>query len=135
MCGLTGQLSCDDCHNNSILKIDMLGIVLRLCSSHLFMCPTCLQLSLWKGNGCDLTTCTCAQISRSVIPKTCCSVCNSRYVVMGPLIYPDPIRARIVRVFLCGKHVLPKHVLNFVHDYVSFQAAIRASKRKKNIHV
>jgi hypothetical protein len=135
MCGLTGKLTCDECRTESILKIDMLGIVLRICNSSVFMCPICSQLSIWKGNGCDLTTCACKSVIRDPTHKTCCSVCNSRYVVMGPLLYPDMDRGRVARVFLCGKHVLPKHVMHFIHNYSSFQAAIRTNRRKKITHL
>jgi hypothetical protein len=132
MCGLTGTLICDECDGESILKIDMLGIILRLCNSSVFMCPTCCQLALWKGIGNDLTSCACQPIVSDPIGKTCCSVCNSRYVVTGPFLYPDTLRNRVVRVFLCGKHVLPKHIMNFIHEYSDFQNAIRTHKRKKD---
>jgi hypothetical protein len=133
MCGLTGRLVCDECHTESILKIDMLGIILRLCNSSLFMCPTCTQLCIWKGTGYDLTTCTCQPLAATVDRKSCCSVCSSRYVVMGPLLYPDMEAHRIARVFLCGKHVLPKHVMSFIHNYHDLQQAIRAANRKKTL--
>jgi hypothetical protein len=134
MCGLTGKLICDECHTESILKIDMLGIILRLCNSAVYMCPVCTELSIWQGKGHDLTECACkSAIRQSAMNKTVCTVCNSRYIVTGPLLFPDIGRKRVARVFLCGKHVLPKHVMNFTHDYKSFQTAIRAAvKRKKN---
>ena len=136
MCGLTGKLSCDECHSESILQIDMLGVLLRICNSNLYICAACTRISIWQGNGCNLTACTCQSTTRqSVVNKTCCSVCNSRYIVMPQLLYPDMARERIARVFLCGKHVLPGHVMNFIHDYSAFQLAIRTNKKKQKIRV
>lgn len=46
-------------------------------------------------------------------------------MVTGALIFPDFEGRRMARVFLCGKHVLPKHTMSFIHDYKSLQNAIR----------
>jgi hypothetical protein len=132
MCGLTGKLTCDECGTESILKIDMLGVMLRLCNINLFMCPTCCQMCIWKGTGYDLSICTCKPLLR-IEKKTSCSVCTSRYVVMGPLLYTDTERKRIAQVYLCGKHVIPKHILPFIHSYKAFQATIRRQSVKKKI--
>jgi hypothetical protein len=125
MCGLTSKLMCDECGTDSILRINMVGILLRLCSNSVYMCPTCCQIRIWTGNGADLTSCPCHRPTQKVDKRTCCSVCDSRYVVTGALIFPDFEGRRMARVFLCGKHVLPKHTMSFIHDYKSLQNAIR----------
>lgn len=131
MCGLSGKLMCDECTTDSILRIDMLGVVLSLCQSSIFMCPTCCKVRMWTGSGSDFSSCTCGSHSAAPDRKQCCSVCSSRYVVVGPLLYPDPERNRMTRVYLCGKHVLSKHVRSFIHCYRDFQTAIRNSKGKR----
>jgi hypothetical protein len=131
MCGLTGTLQCDDCCSDNILKINMIGVIVRLCNSSLYMCPQCCRTCMWKGNGTDLAKCGCVPQDTHTTRKTCCSVCSSRYVVAGPLFYPDMENSRINRVFLCGKHLLPKHTLSFIENYADLQAAIRRSRCKK----
>jgi hypothetical protein len=125
MCGLTSRLMCDECDAYSILKIDMVGVLLRLGNHSLYMCPICCQIRIWAGDGSDFTSCTCTRIVNKPDKRIGCSVCESRYVVMGPLIYPDFERQRLARVYLCGKHVVPKHTMSFIHDYQGLQRAIR----------
>jgi hypothetical protein len=116
---------CDECDADSILKIDMVGILLRLCNHSVYMCPICCHIRLWTGDGTDLTSCTCTCSAHKVEKRIGCSVCDSRYVVTGPLIYPDLEGKRLAKVFLCGKHAIPKHTMSFIHDYTGLQRAIR----------
>jgi hypothetical protein len=135
MCGLTGKLLCNDCETDSVLKINMLGIILRICNSSLYMCATCCNVHIWTGNGEDLTKCTYAHTQIDTNTKPLCSVCASRYVVMGPILYPDPQRKRIARVFMCGKHTIHKHIADFTHSYSGFQEAVRATQHKKTHNI
>lgn len=108
----------------------MVGIVLKLRDSRIFLCPICTRVRIWKGTGLDFTTCDCEVNARNTIPKACCSVCSSRYVVSGPLLLPDVKRSRISRVYLCGKHIVPKHVINCVNSYDELQTNIRQTRKK-----
>jgi hypothetical protein len=131
MCALSGKLICDECRVGNIMKISMVGIILRLCTSNIFLCPTCCQVCMWTGSGLDLSVCSCKNTIKSP-EKTCCSVCSSRYVVAGPMLYTDLERSRISKVFLCGKHLIPKHMLDLIDCYSQLQVAIRRKREKKH---
>jgi len=54
----TGEISCNKCYSSShIVKIDMLGRVLRINQDLIYICPFCADIHSWKGDGLDLLHC------------------------------------------------------------------------------
>lgn len=129
MCGLTGIISCDLCQSDSILQINMLGVVLRICDSSLYMCPTCCKITLWRGDGTDLHRCCCDGDQMVSKQRKSCSACNSKYVSNGPHLLPDVVNKRMARVSLCNKHTPAAHVMSFVNDFAGLQMAVSNIRR------
>jgi len=47
----------------TVVTVNMLGVVLRVCGSYFYMCPCCTGIRIWMGDGNDLNEneCTCWQ--------------------------------------------------------------------------
>lgn len=56
MCSVTGDLLCTTCPPGTVVSVNMLGVLLTVCSSSYYMCPCCTALCSWKGDGSDLCT-------------------------------------------------------------------------------
>lgn len=54
MCSITGEISCDSCPPGTVISINMLGIILKICSTSYYMCPCCTKIQVWRGDGMDL---------------------------------------------------------------------------------
>jgi hypothetical protein len=50
----TGDLSCDSCPKGSVVKVNMLGVILNICNTSYYMCPCCTKVQVWRGDGMDL---------------------------------------------------------------------------------
>lgn len=51
---VTGVLSCDSCPKGSVVKVNMLGVILNICNTSYYMCPCCTKVQVWRGDGMDL---------------------------------------------------------------------------------
>jgi hypothetical protein len=54
----TGEISCNKCFSSlHIVKIDLLGRVLRINQDLIYICPFCADIHSWNGDGLDLLHC------------------------------------------------------------------------------
>jgi hypothetical protein len=54
LCSETGEISCVSCPPGSVVCINMIGVLLKVCNTTYYMCPCCTRLKLWNGDGDDL---------------------------------------------------------------------------------
>lgn len=54
MCITTGSLQCDACPPGTVLSVNMLGCILKVCNTSYYICPCCTKLQVWRGDGTDL---------------------------------------------------------------------------------
>jgi hypothetical protein len=133
-CALSGNLMCELCKSTNILNIEILGVLLKVCNNHLFMCPICCKLRLWEGDGFDLSECRCVASSKPAKQICGCGVCGNKYIVGTPLLVTDVPGRRVVRVGLCIKHMPPLSIMNYVTDYSALQAAVRTKKGTRGLY-
>lgn len=48
-CSITGQLSCVSCPPGTVVSINMLGGILKVCNTSYYMCPCCTTVKIWQG--------------------------------------------------------------------------------------
>lgn len=53
-CSRTGQLDCVTCPRGSVLCVNMVGVMLTICSTRYYMCPCCTRVRTWTGQGVDM---------------------------------------------------------------------------------
>ena len=53
-CSETGSISCVCGAEGSILVVNMIGVLLKVCNTSYYMCPCCTNIRVWKGDGNDL---------------------------------------------------------------------------------
>lgn len=153
-CCATGTLSCVHCPSGSVIVINMLGVMLRVCNTSYYLCPCCTAMRIWNGDGNDLSPSACVggegkgycnckngveqkAPEESKMPTACnlprdhhCVVCNSKNVNHGPIWVPD-VQNRVVRVArMCNKHMLPNHVTKNVWGYKQLQQAVSEHSRR-----
>ena len=54
MCSVTRQLSCTTCPAGTVVRVKMLGVCLKICSTNYYMCPCCARICVWHADGYDL---------------------------------------------------------------------------------
>ena len=133
-CTQTDTLSCTSCPPGSILIVNMRGVLLRVCNTSYYLCPSCTTLKIWTGDGSDFhipsdgQACGCTpppltnkknsaakqNHSGTLNEFNTCSVCSSRHINGPPIIVPDVENRCIRSVCLCIRHAPPKHILNNV---------------------
>lgn len=50
----TGETSCDSCPKGTVVTVNMLGVILKICNTSYYMCPCCTKIQVWRGDGLDL---------------------------------------------------------------------------------
>lgn len=154
MCSETGEISCTTCRAGTVVVVSMLGVLLRVCNTTYYMCPSCTSMRLWSGDTTDLCpsgavggrpACRChhepeARGGQGSYPigwngspgdvGVCrlvdrCAVCRSKYTgSQHPIYVPDTRRRVLRRVILCSKHRPPEHVLRNVWCYEDLKRSI-----------
>lgn len=133
----------------------MLGIMLRVCNIVYYLCPCCISMRMWNGNGDDLSPAACTdpdggmcdctgwqrckrvnkkanytanKVQGSEFPssyKNQCSLCQSKHV-RNPILWVPDIRNRCMRwMYLCNKHHPPDHIMKNVLGYEQLKVAIK----------
>lgn len=147
ICVETRALRCTTCPNGSIVTINMLGVMLRICNSSYSLCPHCASMRIWEGDGRDFLPdggqCDCQKPTvgerrarkneRASLQKRRdkgCTLCGYRNLASPPIFVPD-IRGRCMRtVRLCRRHRPADHVLRTVLDLKSLQEAVVDIRRQ-----
>ena len=156
----TDEIICNKCmRTEHIVKIDMLGKILRLNQTIIFVCPTCGEIEMWKGDGLDLLHCrkkkfrsfnlvseieeydptltyvrgiksaieNMEETSNKKVKKkqyskkrescfNCTSGTSNKFIVL--LHVPS---AMYLKIFLCGKHIPPQHVMPYIQTCDDFE--------------
>lgn len=146
----TGELQCDACQApGTVVRVDMLGTFLFVCSTAYYLCPCCTHLRVWTGCGSDLTAwapgcaeqraaerasayspegwCRCRGGTRreGAHPQPPrCAVCGAKNTGRANTLLPDVHRGVMVQCYLCVRHSLPAHVQCRVTNTLELEAAL-----------
>jgi hypothetical protein len=132
-CSITGQLTCVVCKPGTVMTINMLGVILHICSMSYYLCPECVKIKSWEGDGNDFNGGSC---SAHTPPKTSgirhCDVCNAKNVLNAPITVPYVAQGKIMVVSLCCKHMPPDHMLPHITEYTELIRAIPKHSKFRN---
>lgn len=53
-CSMTNTMSCTTCPPGTVVCVNMLGVVLKICNTSYYMCPCCTGICNWRADGMDL---------------------------------------------------------------------------------
>lgn len=143
-CCQTGRLSCITCPQGSVVTVNLVGVLLKICSTYFYLCPGCTMVRPWSSEGgMDLCpwlllpstpqgggTCKCSSSSSSASDGTsnkqqACMVCNSKSIVpRGSMLLPNVEEKTICRVHLCSRHAPPEHIIGMVTSMQQFGTAV-----------
>lgn len=147
LCCQTGSLSCVTCPPGTVVSVNMVGVLLKICSTYYYMCPKCTLVRPWSSDpGNDLCPwllccegmgmknepdkfCHCNFLSPSgsscATPVAVCSVCACKSVVQRcSMLLPNSIDRVMQRVNLCSKHAPPEHMLGMVTSVQQFHTMV-----------
>ena len=136
---LTGELTCMYCGAGTVLTIDMLGRIVTVAKEQLLLSSCCGSFIYYSGSGHEFSTecgqqCAGArQLYRKrerslapaapvVAPPLVCLICGPRGggqthgSVQQVLPLLDPVLRRVAQHGLCGRHVVPQHILRRIYD-------------------
>jgi hypothetical protein len=153
MCSITGDVNCVTCPMGTVLKVNMLGIILKICNTSYYMCPICTNFTIWHADGHDLcpdfmkyekvnTTgsgcvCQCTDhvrdLSRYTPLNQLCEACNTTRVAKHVIIVPDLQKRVMKQVHLCKRHIPTEHTMKHVFNTDDLKNAIHehTSQRKR----
>lgn len=92
LCAETDQISCTVCKiPGTVVAINMIGRILRICDMSCYMCPMCLRFNVWRGDGTDLCcesdgceACVCDpfkdKCAHSLASQKICAVCEVKVI-------------------------------------------------------
>lgn len=144
-CTETGRLCCIHCPENTVVRVSMLGVMLRIAQCSFYMCPFCAEIRAWSGDGQDFLqgAADCAlhgamaargpnadqerRAARCRKSLTDCRVCGHKSTVSPPLILPNLETRRLEVIGLCKRHAPYKHRICAVWAYKDMQSLVRAS--------
>jgi hypothetical protein len=159
MCSITREINCVSCPRGTILKINMLGIILKICNTSYYMCPSCTNFTVWHADGHDLCPafenksglhpnksecgcmCQCTEYAQEVIsyntPVHVCSVCITRRVAKHTVTVPNLQEKKIQDVHFCKRHMPTDHIMKHVFNSIDLKHAVaeHISQRKRYISV
>jgi hypothetical protein len=128
----TSELVCTTCSPGTIVQINMVGTVLRVCNTSYYMCVGCGQIKTWDGGGQDMVeqVCNCEGTQEgpmSALRHRRCHLCDSKNTV-GVSLHLPHVAHKVVRVIsLCSRHTPPQHVMGYVSEYEELMAAVQAT--------
>lgn len=138
ICCLTNKVSCITCPPDTVVSINMVGILLKICSTYYYLCPCCMAMRVWSADGMDLlpsavagNKCHCSLFSsqqQAAVPRSMngCIVCQSKHVcTRATLLLPDVARRCMKQVQLCSRHAPPEHVMGTVTCVEEFEAVVK----------
>ena len=156
VCCLTRRMSCISCPAGTVVTINMVGVLLKICSMYYYLCPSCTGMKVWAADGSDLCPwllqgkgadvsgsrgCACREFSSARDKHPHCTVCGSRNICpRGSMTLIDAHSRTVQRVGLCGRHTPPDQLLcmvtcvqdfeKTVKEYCLSKAAQRRAKRR-----
>lgn len=149
MCCHTGKLYCTVCTKGTVVTVNMVGVLLKICATYYFMCPCCTKVRAWSASGDDLcpwllhssakqNVCGCHEFLQGV-EGVCddrtnsCAVCHSKSVLSrASMVLPDPSKRSLKRLHLCSKHAPPDHMLGVVTSTRQFKSIVTYYCRNKS---
>jgi hypothetical protein len=153
MCSVTGDVNCVTCPTGTIVKVDMLGILLKICNTSYYMCPICTNFTIWHADGHDLCpdfmkyekvhtigngcVCQCTDhvkyLSRYTPLNQLCEACNTTRAAKHVIIVPDLNKRVMQQVHLCKRHIPTEHMMKHVYNTTDLKNAIseHTSQRKR----
>jgi hypothetical protein len=153
MCSITGEVNCVTCPRGTVLKINMMGIVLKICNTSYYMCPICTNFTIWHADGHDLCTdfignseaevssngcvCQCTEylqhIGKCKPPFRLCDACINHRMAKHTILVPDLEEKVMRQVHLCKRHVPTEYIMRDVFNSNDLKNAIHgyASQRKR----
>lgn len=148
MCSETGDLSCTVCKvGGTVVKVNMIGQILRILDTSYYMCPTCLQINEWRGDGMDLSTdgegrCRCEGLraqedqyaSSQRVLTGICSACGARHISSNGVSVVSTSCMSMDTIHLCSRHMPHAHVLKRIFDRQSLESAVASKVMKQVSH-
>ena len=150
-CCETGTLSCVQCPASTIVTINMIGVMLRICNTSYYLCPKCCSVRVWEGNGqdldCNTDECQCRTTtfvepsakrqrgSGRLLGAHNCMACGSKHISRKPLLLPDIENKCLRNCLLCVRHTPRDTLLQAVWDYDSLQKAMTATVSKSRYRI
>lgn len=119
----TGTLICEKCKLSCVIRVNMVGVILRIASTHYLMCPECCEIKMWRAHGTELTSCNCNKVIKQP-PLHQCDVCGAKSVVGALNPMPDFQTKTFVSLTLCGKHRPPIRILKNIQEMSQFRRYI-----------
>lgn len=145
MCTETEKMFCTICKiPDTVVKVNMLGRILRICNMSCYMCPMCLQFNEWRGDGTDLrcevdgwTRCECTprqmypcEEQRSLRSEKACAVCATKHACTACVQVVSSNASSLDNIFLCTRHMPHQHMLRNVFDRRSLERAVAYRMKK-----
>jgi len=119
----TGDLVCEKCKLRCVIRVNMVGVIFRIASTHYLMCPDCCEIKMWHAYGNELTSCHCNKVLKAR-PLHQCDVCGAKSVVAALDPMPDFKTKTFVSLILCGKHRPPVRILKNIQEMSQFRRYI-----------
>lgn len=149
ICCLTKQMSCITCPPGTVVTVNMLGVLLKVCSIYFYLCPYCISLRVWTADCNDLcpwalrgqedggkVQCRCngnGSVQQQQ-QQPCCMVCHCKNLCRrASLLLPDVERRVMKRVHLCNRHAPPEHLLGMVTSTEEFDTVVREYNANKGL--
>jgi hypothetical protein len=146
MCCHTGNLYCTVCPQGTVVEVNMVGVLLKICATYYFMCPQCTKIRAWSASGDDLCPwllqrpskpwhadrCPCKEFVHTdvSVPNAAdasagCAVCSCKSVVSrASMVLPNPAQRVVQRLNLCSRHAPPDHMLGVVTSTRQFRSIV-----------
>ena len=143
LCCQTGELSCITCPAGTVVTVNLVGVLLKICSTYYYMCPCCTVVRPWSSEaGMDLCPWMLSS-SQQQIGRKCaceteynipssnttgagdggCMVCSCKSVASrATLLLPNAQERSMCRVSLCSKHAPPEHMLGMVTSLQQYKS-------------
>lgn len=120
MCMMSHEPQCANCMSTRwVVQLNLLGYVIRLHTSYLYLCPCCCQIHEWSGHGVEFNVnSNDLPCKKNTLPATAdrrkqCAICDRSCTNMALKVLHVPTTS-MRNVFLCSRHQLPHHVRRFV---------------------
>ena len=129
---LEQRLICASCMKGDLIQVDLLGRVLRFRNQHFFLCPICVSIQQYTGQGeqpwcpssknpfCredgvvpELCPHMPARVLEAQVParkRVCCFIC-SEPALLHPIDRVDHLTGRMRRFYYCQRHMPRAEVL------------------------
>lgn len=112
--GSDGDIVCGNCLTSKcILRINMIGKLIRVADHYYYLCPVCLNVHLWESTGHEFSSCH--KRPEKTVTGRSCMICTSK-VSINKIMVLDSRIGCMQQVTLCNRHTPYEHSQRYVHD-------------------